>query len=159
MLLRRLRPSAQSLAVTQGISGLDFTLGSANTCTGTITAGTTCNVNVNFAPLAPGLRSGAVELFDNTGNPLATTPIYGVGQAPLVAFGPGFETSLPLAGLHYNVGVVVDAAGNTFVADYAAGKVVKAHASGRAEYGTRPPVCRPRSAWQWMEQAIFTSRI
>ena len=119
-----------TLAVTQGISGLDYTLGSANTCTGTITAGTTCNVNVNFAPLAPGLRSGAVELFDNTGNPLATTPIYGVGQAPLVAFGPGVETSLPLAGLHYNVGVAVDAAGNTFVADYAAGRVVKLTPAG-----------------------------
>ena len=68
--------------VTQGISGLDFSLGSGSTCTGTVTAGNACLVNVNFTPLAPGLRSGAVELFDNLANPLTSAPLYGVGQGP-----------------------------------------------------------------------------
>ena len=68
--------------VTQGASGLDFTLGSGGTCTGAIAAGSSCTVNVKFAPLAPGSRMGAVKLFDNTGNPVATAPVYGIGQAP-----------------------------------------------------------------------------
>ena len=115
--------------VTQGATGLDFSLGS-NTCTGTINEGSTCNVNVSFTPIAPGLRMGAVQLYDNAANLVASAPIYGVGQEPRVAFGPGLQTVLPLTGLHYNVGVAVDASGNTFVADYTAGRVVKYSATG-----------------------------
>ena len=37
---------------------------------------------------------GAVRLFDNSGNLLATTPIFGIGQGPAIAFGPGTQTTL-----------------------------------------------------------------
>jgi hypothetical protein len=74
--------------VTQGATGLDFQLGSGSTCIGAISAGSSCTVNVTFAPIAPGLRLGAVELFDNSGNLLATRLIYGIGQGPAVAFSP-----------------------------------------------------------------------
>src|SRR5208337_1493118 len=59
--------------VTQGAPNLDFTLSSGSTCTGTVSAGSTCTVNVTFAPLAPGVRMGAVQLTDNLGNLLVTT--------------------------------------------------------------------------------------
>jgi hypothetical protein len=116
--------------VTQGLSGLDFTLGAGSSCTGTVAAGNSCNVNVSFTPLAPGLRVGAVELFDNNANLIASTPVYGTGQGPNIAFAPGVETIVPTTGLHYNVGVAVDAGGNTFIADYTAGKVVKVTPNG-----------------------------
>ena len=75
--------------VTQGAANLDFTLGSGGTCTGVIAAGSSCTINATFTPLAPGLRAGAATLFDNTGAPLATAPVYGIGQGPLAAFRPG----------------------------------------------------------------------
>ena len=102
--------------VTQGYTGLDFSLGSGGTCTGTVSAGNTCTVNVNFAPLAPGLRTGAVELYDNSANLLATVPVYGVGEGPAIAFGPGVQTTVA-SGLNGTSGVAVDAAGNVFVSE------------------------------------------
>ena len=105
-----------TLVLTQGVTGLDFTLGTSNTCSGTVAAGSSCNVNVNFKPLAPGLRSGAVELFDNAGNSLATTPIYGVGQGPVIAYAPGTQGVLLNNLSTYAAGVAVDAAGNVYVA-------------------------------------------
>ena len=112
--------------VTQGTAGLDFSLATGGTCTNFSGPGT-CTVNVKFAPTVAGLRLGAVELFDNSGpaNQLVSTPIYGVGQAPEIAFGPGTQTTEPTTGLHYNVGVALDAAGNLYIADYVAGEVVK----------------------------------
>ncbi len=70
--------------------GLDFSMASGSTCTGTVTGPGTCTVNVTFAPQAPGLREGAVQLFSSTNSttPLATTPIYGIGAAPLASVQP-----------------------------------------------------------------------
>ena len=73
--------------VTQGVTGLDFAQASGGTCSGAIAAGNSCYVNVSFTPLAAGLRMGAVNLFDNYGNLLGTAPIFGIGQAPVAAFG------------------------------------------------------------------------
>jgi sugar lactone lactonase YvrE len=105
--------------VTQGATGLDFALGSGSTCTGTITAGNSCTANVTFTPLAPGLRTGAVSLYDNGGNLVATSPIYGIGHAPLAAFDPGRQSTLPVSGLVGVSGVAVDAAGNVFISENA----------------------------------------
>ncbi len=102
--------------VTQGINGLDFSLGTGGTCTGTIAEGASCTVNVTFTPLAPGLRMGAVRLFDNSGNLLATTPIFGIGQGPAIAFGPGKQTTLS-TGLAGASGAAVDSAGDVFISD------------------------------------------
>jgi hypothetical protein len=113
--------------VTQGVTGLDFSLGSGSTCTGTVAAGNTCIVNVNFAPLAPGWRMGAAKLFDNNGNLIATAPVYGNGQAPEIAFGPGAQStvgtgSFPLVNPR---GILVDAAGNLFISDVTNQEVLK----------------------------------
>ncbi|MFZ0305416.1 MAG: PASTA domain-containing protein, partial [Terracidiphilus sp.] len=122
--------------VTQGATGLDFSLGSGSTCTGTIAQSNTCNVNVNFAPRAPGLRAGAVELYDTGGNLVATTPIYGIGQAPAAAFSPAAQTTVYSGNSSFvSNSVAVDAAGDLFIAQTEGiatdvGQVVKVAANG-----------------------------
>ncbi len=121
-------------ALTQGVSGLDFSLGSGGTCAGTISAGSSCTVNVKFTPLAPGLRLGAVRLFDNNGNVVASTSVYGVGQGPAIAFAPG--TQIAISPGSYSLGspqgIAVDAAGNVFIADYGKNRVVEVPGGGGA---------------------------
>jgi Kelch motif/NHL repeat len=118
--------------VTQGAPNLDFTL-SSTTCTGTITAGNSCTVNVQFAPLAPGVRMGAVQLVDSSGNLLATTFVQGIGQGPAIAFGPGLQTTVSASGLFYPSGVAMDGAGDVFIADQGNNRVVEVPAGGGAQ--------------------------
>jgi sugar lactone lactonase YvrE len=120
--------------VTQGAPNLDFTMSSGGTCTGAVSAGSSCTVNVTFAPLAPGLRMGAVQLTDNSGNLLVTTMVHGIGQGPAIEFGPGVQTTLTVSvggiGLTTPIGVAVDAAGDIFIADYDNNRVVEVPAGG-----------------------------
>ena len=116
--------------VTQGAAGLDFSLASAGTCTGTFATAGTCTANVTFTPRAPGLRMGAVELFGSAAvpavrplfgsaaTPLATTLISGIGQGPAIAFSPAVQTILLPSGLSGVGNLAVDAAGDVFVTDY-----------------------------------------
>ena len=121
---------SQIQAVTQGITGLDFSSPNSGPCINTFTAGNSCTVNVTFKPTAPGLRMGAVNLLDNGGHVLATQLVYGIGQGSAVAFWPGTQTTVPTNGLHHNVGVALDGAGDLYIADYTAGKVVKVTPGG-----------------------------
>jgi sugar lactone lactonase YvrE len=96
--------------LTGGKPNLDFTLAGGSTCTGTVTAGSFCTVNVTFAPLAGGIRNGTVEIIDSDGNVRVSTPVSGLGVAPtgpptpllsttLLQFGaidPGTTETLPL---------------------------------------------------------------
>ena len=126
--------------VTQGTTpqvmpGLDFQVANGGTCaTGAqISAPNTCTVNVTFAPIAPGLRLGAVQLLGNSGTPLATTQIYGVGEGPAVAFSPGTQSTVnttPAYPLNVPNGVAVDAAGDVFISDSGNERVVKVAANG-----------------------------
>src|ERR1017187_916820 len=116
--------------VTQGAPNLDFTLSSGSTCTGTVSAGGTCTVNITFAPLAPGVRMGAVQLTDNLGNVLVTTMIHGIGQGPAITFGPGVQTTVPTSGLANPYGIAPVGAGDIFIADPSNQRVVKVPAGG-----------------------------
>ncbi|MGB9232275.1 MAG: kelch repeat-containing protein, partial [Terracidiphilus sp.] len=122
--------------VTQGISGLDFSQGSGSTCTGQIAGGNSCNVSVNFTPLAPGLRMGAVELYDNNGNLVATAPIYGIGQGPAAAFSPGAQATVYSGNSAFvSNSAAVDSAGDLFIAQTQwptsnSGQVVEVAANG-----------------------------
>ena len=121
--------------VTQGVVGLDFSLGTTNSCTGTVPGGNSCTATVSFKPLAAGLRLGAIELFDNNANLVATAPVYGVGQEPEIAFGPGIQAivnTTPSYPLTQPKGVTVDAAGDVFIADNGNQRVVKVAANGSA---------------------------
>ena len=114
--------------VTQGTPNLDFTLAST-TCTG---SPSNCIVIVTFAPLAPGLRMGAVQLSDSSGNPVASNLISGIGNGPAIAFGPGVQTTVG-SGLNGPYGVAVDGAGDVFIADTYNNRVVEVPAGGGAQ--------------------------
>jgi len=111
--------------VTQGAPNLDFTLAST-TCTGSPAS---CIGLVTFAPLAPGLRMGAVQLTDSSGNVLVTTLVQGIGQGPAITFGPGVQTTVG-SGLYSPFAVAVDAAGDIFIADTGNNRVVEVPAGG-----------------------------
>src|ERR1700722_2582178 len=115
--------------VTGGAQNKDFTLASGSSCTGAVTAGTPCTVNVNFTPLAAGARNGAVQLTDSSGNVLASTLIYGVGLGPQITFGAGAQAVLDTA-LSDPYNVAVDGSGNVFVADTLNARVMKIPAGG-----------------------------
>ncbi|MGB6724391.1 MAG: kelch repeat-containing protein, partial [Terracidiphilus sp.] len=139
------------VVATQGAQGLDFSLASGSTCSGTVTGPGACTVNVTFTPVAPGLRQGAVELFSSTNStiPLLTTQIYGVGGAPLAAFSP-LITLVQSTGsqtLSSPEGVAVDAAGDLFIANTGGGNVVKVGANGAVStVATASEVNFPESA-------------
>jgi len=99
--------------VTQGEPDLDFTM-RATTCTNTLAAGSSCTVTAKFAPRAPGVRMGAVQLMDSSGNLLASTYIYGNGQGPVAAFSPSPQITLPVTGQSGFDSLAVDAAGNVY---------------------------------------------
>ncbi len=118
--------------LTQGAPNLDFTPGSTSTtCKGSANAVSACFVDASFTPLAPGLRMGAVQLVDNSGNVQATTLIQGVGQGPSVAFYPGSAQKTVLPAGSSPTGVAVDAAGDVFIAvDGSLNSVVEVSAAG-----------------------------
>ncbi len=72
---------------------------------------------------------GAVELTDSSGNPLASSPIPGLGNGPAIAFGPGVQTTIDInpggIGLNGPWGAAVDAAGDLFIADAGNSRVVE----------------------------------
>src|SRR6266849_8154967 len=134
----------ETKVVTQGTPKLDFTL-SATTCKGTLAAGNSCTVTAKFAPQAAGVRMGAVELTDSSGNLLASTYVYGNGQGPVAAFNPGARRNLQGTGFSGGA-MAVEAAlpSLTFEPVY------------RLLW---PPVCPSTpSVWPWMEPAISSSQ-
>ncbi len=85
----------QILAVQKGNPNSDFKIVAGGTCAAgsTYATGTSCTVNVQFAPLYAGTRYGAVELINANATPalFATAYIYGTGVGPQVIFLPGVE--------------------------------------------------------------------
>ncbi len=105
-------------ALTMGAPNLDFTLASGSTCTGSVTAGNDCTVNVNFAPRFAGGRKGGVQVVDASGNVLADVPVYGIGNGPQITFQPGSLSILSgFVGAGANTSLAVDGSGNVFVSD------------------------------------------
>ncbi len=81
--------------VTGGAAKLDFTLAEGSNCTGEVTSGANCVVNVHFAPKFAGTRPGAVQITDENGRVLATTFISGFGAGPQLGFDPGTLVYVP----------------------------------------------------------------
>jgi hypothetical protein len=122
--------------VTQGQPNLDFTAVSGGTTCAAGVSGV-CAVQVQFVPLAAGIRQGAVTLSDSSGNPLISVPLSGVGNGPTVAFGPGTMTTVVggnsnTVGLSYPNGVAVDAAGNIYVSSSYVSVIYKVTPAGVA---------------------------
>jgi sugar lactone lactonase YvrE len=113
--------------LTAGQPLLDYVDGGSSTCAaGTAyLSGQSCTVTVTFTPSAPGLRPGAVELFEQGSNvPLAIWYLNGSGQSSAVTIDPGTQTTLAsLANSGQASGTAVDSAGNVYVVDNANNEV------------------------------------
>ncbi|MGA2233055.1 MAG: choice-of-anchor D domain-containing protein, partial [Tepidisphaeraceae bacterium] len=111
---------------TQGFSNLDFANTGGGTCSvSTIyTSGQTCTVSVTFSPTAPGLRLGAVTLFNNSGAVLGTGYLFGTGTGSLLRYNPGTQSVLYSA-LNQPQAMVVDAGNNIYAADTVNARVLK----------------------------------
>jgi sugar lactone lactonase YvrE len=138
------------LVLTQGAQGLDFALGTGSTCTGSLSAGSTCTVNITFTPHYPGLRMGAVELTNASGGVVATALVQGVGSGPQIGFTPGTISTFAGNGTACSVAtaacgdgsaataanlfnphdVALDGAGNVYIADANDNRIRKVSASG-----------------------------
>jgi hypothetical protein len=122
-------------AETQGITtGSDFALAGGGSCAAgtSYSAGATCTAMVTFAPKYPGIRAGAVVIPNGGGGVLGTGYVSGIGIGGLGVLNPGqMDTVVGSSAWLYRadgviatnaeiflpMGVVVDAAGNMFIAD------------------------------------------
>ena len=118
-------------ALTLGAQSLDFTVASGSTCTNG-TTGMSCSVNVQFLPVAAGLRRGAIAVLDQSSNVLLTVPIYGVADAPLAALTPGIASALDIGSTTLNLPfqLALDGTGNMYVGNYQGNNVIKIPAGG-----------------------------
>jgi hypothetical protein len=106
-----------SVAVlTTGVAGLDFADAGGSTCTAKqYNSVTECVVNVSFTPGSPGLRRGAVVIYDGLGNGLVSVPVFGTGNGPQVTYPPGNRGYVEIG---YGVNaqcMALDAAGDMFI--------------------------------------------
>jgi sugar lactone lactonase YvrE len=119
---------------TSGTQNLDFQIvrGANTTCSSSSTSATTCAVEVSFLPTAPGLRNGALVLYDPDSNPVVTVPLYGFSDAPVAALSPNTGTVISTGGLPLSdpYQVALDGAGNMYVGDYTGSNVTKIPAGG-----------------------------
>jgi hypothetical protein len=120
-------------ALTLGIPDLDFTVVDGSTCTPG-TTGTACTVNIQFLPRAPGVRRGAVVLYNNASppEPLLTVPLYAIADSPLAALAPTTPTIVNL-GSGATVSpfqIALDGAGNLYVGNYGTASVLKVAPNG-----------------------------
>ncbi len=113
--------------LTLGGQKLDFQAAGTFNC-----AAQTCTQSVTFTPAYPGIRLGAVVLLDSSSNVLGTTYLSGTGLGGLAVLVPG--NMIPVAGsgaynevddgdeatnadLYLPASVVLDGAGNMYIAD------------------------------------------
>jgi sugar lactone lactonase YvrE len=120
-------------AFTSGTQNLDFQIvsGPNTTCSGA-TSGSYCTVEVSFLPTAPGLRNGALVLYDPDSNPVLTVPLYGFGDAPVAALSPNTGSVISTGALSLSdpYQVALDGAGKIYVGDYTGSNVTKIPAGG-----------------------------
>jgi hypothetical protein len=130
--------AAAPQALTLGIPNADFSLGTGGTCSAgtSYNAKDTCTVEVEFNPLYPGLRSGAVVIENTSGTSssvLGSTLLSGMATGSLSVLIPGEINSVAGVGtpwiyagdgglavdapIYLPRGVAEDAAGNLFLAD------------------------------------------
>src|SRR6202167_4727984 len=145
--------------LTLGAPTLDFTESGADNCVG-ISSGS-CSVTVAFAPKYPGPRNGAVVLLDGSNNTLGTAYLTGIGQGSLGVMVPGTISIVAgqvgewtmvndgglatQADLYLPSGVVVDGAGDVYIADSHHNRVREVFATG-ASVGTITTVAGDGSA-------------
>ncbi|MGI4829987.1 MAG: hypothetical protein ACRYFU_17585 [Janthinobacterium lividum] len=105
----------------------------ATNAAGTST-GNTCSIPITFTPQHVGDVSATLVMQDANGNVLNTTVLHGVGLGSEIVAAPGTESAIGAA-LQAPSQVALDASGNLYVADSAAGKVL-VYAKGSGASGT-----------------------
>ena len=97
-----------------------------------------------FKPTAPGLRRGALSLYDASGRQLANVPLFGVGTAPEVEFFPaGYGAAISTGSVStlQPMQIALDGNNNLFVANSTGDSVVAVPpAGGTAQVVTPTPV-------------------
>jgi DNA-binding beta-propeller fold protein YncE len=118
--------------LTSGVQNLDFTSGSGTTCNSTTPASALCYVQISFLPTAPGLRAGAVVLYDTSLHPILTIPLYGFADSPVEALAPDIGSVVNTGSLVLNdpFQVALDGAGNLYVGVYSTTNVTRIPAGG-----------------------------
>ena len=136
--------------VTGGITGLDFANNGTGSCTTqAYLANATCTVDVTFTPAYPGLRVGAVLLTNTSGKIIATGYLNGVGQSAQAVFAGAAPTTIFSGSTSYNSsnpfpnGIVVDPAGNVFVASTADKAIYKIAPGGAQSTVITPALLGP----------------
>ena len=116
--------------LTGGATGLDYADANSGNCSTSTSysAGDFCWVNVDFTPVYPGTRMGAVQLLGTSGTVLANGYLNGIGMGPQInySYPPQFFSNdvIRVAGPFspYNLtnpfAAVVDYSGNVYVVDY-----------------------------------------
>ncbi len=130
--------------VTQGAANLDFTAGGTSTCTGSPLS-SICSVPVSFAPAAPGVRLGAVQLLDSSVPPnlLAATLLHGTGVGPQIAFGSAPQATLVSGGGTNFLGVALDATGDVFYTRASGTSVSELQAPGSTQISVGAGLANP----------------
>jgi sugar lactone lactonase YvrE len=121
-------------AFTSGTRGLDFQIvsGGNTTCSSSTELGASCTVEVRFLPTAPGLRNGAVVLYDADSSPILSVPLYGFGDAPVAALSPNTGSVISTGGLSTQnpYELALDGAGNMYVGVYSGSNVTRIPSGG-----------------------------
>lgn len=125
----------QATVSMQGSQGKDFVNAGPDTCSEqTFSVLVSCGISVGFQPLGAGIRKGAIEVTDGSGNPVATTFLYGTGVGTHANYVPAQMTVLA-SQLSAPGGVAVDGSGDVFISDTGNNRVLELPSTG-AGYGS-----------------------
>jgi sugar lactone lactonase YvrE len=105
----------------------DFSYAGGTCNAGYFAAGSSCIINVTFAPKVSGTRLGAVGVYDRSRNVAATVFIFATGNGPQLAFTPGTSSTIGTStsfGLSGN-GVAIDPSSGIWIADNANSRVLR----------------------------------
>ncbi len=124
--------TGEPFTLQHGITS-EFSDAGSDTCglNTALATGTTCVFNINFAPIAAGLREGSVSF---SGTTLQQSLLSGVGNAANVSIDPGTQATIG-TGLKAN-GVGTDLNGNLYISDAGQNSVLKVAAAGGVPIAT-----------------------
>ncbi|MFC5865600.1 MBG domain-containing protein [Acidicapsa dinghuensis] len=129
----------QAIVSMKGMQEADFVATGADSCSGrTFPVAFDCGVSVIFHPQGTGMRPGAVEIMDGTGNPATIAFLYGTGIGARFTYAPARVTVLASL-LNAPAGVAVDGSGDLFISDTGNNRVLELPSMGSG-YGSLTPL-------------------